>query len=284
LLTDNIEKWLAKHGYPLEMRTARTFAAAGFDVSQSEYYRDSGSADFRELDMIATHNVETKRVCYCTQVLIECKFCDDKPWLIFTEREDAGGGRKLMANPGNALGDEMTGRFTFHPIVGRLPLFCENSTIGYAVVESMREKANDKDNSYNTLMALGKAMNAYTKEPRYVHSAGRHICEVYMAVAVISGRCFQAFLGDSGGVQLREIKSGAVWWNNRVSGQRSIIVHVVTENGLPEFCRTLKASSDQLWAAVDKDGCVRKKVGPVPSGFPALDGTSPKHKGTDPTA
>lgn len=39
-LEKKIEEWLEKQGYPLETRVARAFRNAGFNVVQSDYYRD----------------------------------------------------------------------------------------------------------------------------------------------------------------------------------------------------------------------------------------------------
>src|SRR6476469_3471123 len=48
-----VRTWLDKQGFPLEMRTASAFRAAGFDVRQSSYYVDAETGKAREIDVIA---------------------------------------------------------------------------------------------------------------------------------------------------------------------------------------------------------------------------------------
>lgn len=258
-LIDNIQKWLAKNGYPLEMQVAKEFKNAGFDIEQSEYYQDRETDTFRELDIIASTSRQSDRAHYSVRTLIECKFCKSNPWLLFTEPGDVQRNFKLIMHPGNALGTQMTSRFVFNKKLWDLPIFSKHAVTGYAVVESMR-KNDKKDNSYAALMGLSKGLNAFSNYPKYTHAAGKGICEVFLAVAVISGKLFRVFLDETNGTQIEEIERGSVVWSNPVCGNRSCVINIVTDVALPEFCQELKKSSDALWDTVIEDGKIDKKA------------------------
>src|ERR1035437_8775297 len=98
-LTHNVRKWLAANGYPLEMKAAKVFKTAGFDVEQSEYYLDRDTEDYRELDILASLSRDSKRVHYSLRALVECKFCKSNPWLLLTDSGETKRQVKLIMHP-----------------------------------------------------------------------------------------------------------------------------------------------------------------------------------------
>jgi hypothetical protein len=49
-----VSEWLTEQGYPLELRVAQAFTGAGAEVKQAEYFKDSETGKFREIDVVAT--------------------------------------------------------------------------------------------------------------------------------------------------------------------------------------------------------------------------------------
>lgn len=84
-LPDYVRKFLARSGYPLEMRAARMFGRRGFQVEQARVYIDLNTEVLREVDVLA---YSTNRTFYPgvgwaeLRLVIECKR-SDKPWLMF---------------------------------------------------------------------------------------------------------------------------------------------------------------------------------------------------------
>lgn len=177
-LEQKIHDWLHLQGYSLEMKVAKTFRELGFEVQQSDYYFDEEVSTYRELDVIARYYKDTELVHYCVSFLIECKVCKSHPWLVFKSKEKNGGNYKLIMFPGNELGTEMISLYNRNKKVTSLQLLCKHNSLGYSVVETLRG-AEKKDNSYSSLMSLSKALSAYSNHPKYTHSAGKDICEIF---------------------------------------------------------------------------------------------------------
>jgi hypothetical protein len=84
-LESKLLKWIKKTGYPHEMRVARIFREAGFDVVQSEHYTDLESNTSREIDVFATKESPLGGDFHISiDFYVECKVSISKPWLIFT--------------------------------------------------------------------------------------------------------------------------------------------------------------------------------------------------------
>lgn len=84
VLPSKVLGWLKKQGYSLEMKVAQTFEQAGFEVSQSQRYLDPGSDELREIDVVASLHRQIDGIDASITLFIECKYSQDKPWVIFT--------------------------------------------------------------------------------------------------------------------------------------------------------------------------------------------------------
>jgi hypothetical protein len=86
-LLDEAKKWLTQQGFPLEMRTAKAFRNAGFDVQQAQLYADDETKKWREIDLIAL----SPDYVGLTQIAftIECK-SSKNPWILFSSGEQLG--------------------------------------------------------------------------------------------------------------------------------------------------------------------------------------------------
>ena len=99
-LPERILEWLKSQGYPLEMRVARDLRAAGFAVTQSDFYRDPhSSTTWREIDVSARY-VRMNREGYglwSVQYLVECKHPEPHALDSARRRRWTGGPRARVA-------------------------------------------------------------------------------------------------------------------------------------------------------------------------------------------
>ena len=87
-LKDKVSDWIQTEGYPLEFSVAQTFHKYGFDANQGQYVKDEEVNSLCEIDVLAQESEVEKdslvRVCN----VVECKWSRDKPWVIFTSRNN----------------------------------------------------------------------------------------------------------------------------------------------------------------------------------------------------
>ena len=95
-------------------------------------------------------------------------------------------------------------------------------------------------------MSISKALSAYSQHPKYTHSAGKKICELFIPVIVISGELFEGFLNSENKISLSKVEQSAILWSNPICGNRATIVNIVTVQRLGNFCIEIKKSSKAL--------------------------------------
>jgi hypothetical protein len=252
-LEEKIEGWLGSQGYALEMRVAKILRHAGFNVQQADYYHDEESSSYREVDVIAKIYENTDNVNYCINFIIECKVSKTYPWVIFKNKLKTDGHHKLMYFPGNELGEEMAALYTFEKKAMSLPILTKHTSLGYTIVETLRS-GEKKDNSYASLMSLSKALDSYAHHPKYTHSAGRKICEIFVPLIVILGDLFEGYLDENNEVALSKVDHSAVYWSNPACGNRATLVTIIRVEALEKICQDLKKSSNKLLKLVISEG------------------------------
>jgi hypothetical protein len=83
-LTDKIKDWLLRQGYPLEFRVAAAFQNAGIEAVQGFYVRQRNTNSVRELDVVARIRSHVADMFASINLIVECKWSGDKPWIVFT--------------------------------------------------------------------------------------------------------------------------------------------------------------------------------------------------------
>ncbi len=89
-LHDKLREWLNSEGYPLEFATANTFRRCGFATRQGSYVRDQESENPREIDVTASIHASDGDSLIRIYHVIECKWSQDKPWIVFTSDHGMG--------------------------------------------------------------------------------------------------------------------------------------------------------------------------------------------------
>lgn len=248
-----ILQWLSEHGYPLEMRVARSLAASGFTVTQSHYFTDYESGKPREIDVLGRIYgfIEPKdRIAIAeleTFVTIECK-SSQKPWIVFCEtKANPWNIQKAICNKG---GDELLRRAS--EAVYKTELHSRAIRAGHGCVQAFGGK---DDLAYSALMSALKAAEAKANEYMQIeiHLATDmpHVSESAVAIPVvaITAPLFECSLDDMGEPKLRSVLHSSIAFRYPSSSDRGTdgtIVHIVTEEGWGKFESVVKEFHDAL--------------------------------------
>jgi hypothetical protein len=81
--TQQILGWLARHGYPLELRIGQILRDNGYSVEHSRWYFDPETNKPRETDIFASIFQTVAGVRIAVDLVIECKSSLGKPWIVF---------------------------------------------------------------------------------------------------------------------------------------------------------------------------------------------------------
>jgi hypothetical protein len=223
-------KWLEKQGYPLEMAVAQEFRRAGFAVSQSSYYQDQQSHEWREIDVIAStmlkrsgSDIEFMRLA----LAISCK-APPRPWVLFchpsadSEATPIGIARSIPNTDGGfrllAYGATDEHRSGMYPALLKIP---ERIGHGLAVVSD-----KNRDLAYEGYVSAVKAAVDQVPQPEDEDDDPRAFFA--LPVLVVSGPLFHAYLNESGEMQLEPADYGWLIWRQPVMTQRQTLVWVVT--------------------------------------------------------
>jgi hypothetical protein len=83
-MLSKVENWLDTEGYPTEFRVASTFRKHGFHVDQGDYAEDRVTGSRREIDIAASLTMKGEHSLQRVYNIVECKWSQDKPWVVFT--------------------------------------------------------------------------------------------------------------------------------------------------------------------------------------------------------
>lgn len=250
-----LRKWLTTQGYPLEMRTARTFKAHGIKVTSSDYYLDKESRDSREIDVTArlplfdtTGPIPEPPAFLCP--VVECKSSPGKPWVLFS------GGTSL--HPTARVAQRFVSAFalkrwdmyarrlnpTSETLVRDLPLFAIEPEPAYSAVRSSLGTSRE-DAAYGAMTSVTKAAHAVAN--KYDERA----IQIAVPIIVVDAPIFTCQLGNDGEVQLERVERGTITWkvgNPSFQTPHSIIT-VVSESALPRLCDDISKTASTLFRA-----------------------------------
>ena len=210
------------------MRVASTFREANFLVSQGSHYEDPETMESREIDVIASKMDELGFLQI--SLVIECKSSKDKPWLLFTTKEQ---GNRL-------INFSMMSDFTRHRLTTKLtndsdgiiglPWFRKPDRNGYGLTVAF---SRGDDPAFKAVLSALKAAIETYKPRNEMNRANLHF--VFPTV-VLDGRLFEAHLDANGEPDVNEIAHGYLTPNRTIAGHRCSSVRIVTTQHLPNFC------------------------------------------------
>lgn len=242
-MEDKIHAWLAKHGFPFEMRLAQKLSEHKFRVTQSDYYTDFETGTPREIDLLGRlYNyfeppkdvgiVEIELFC-----AIECK-ATSNPWLVFKQTKarkrstdcaiaDASGAR-LLQLARKTINGSLVDRWGDSAGHGVREAFAESDRAFAAVMSALKA-------AEATVVAESAKQTAFQKEnpdDRQVYAG------LALPVVAISGPLFEYTLEADGTPKLQKVPISSVVFRyprRKDSGGEGVIVYIVTEEAWVKF-------------------------------------------------
>jgi hypothetical protein len=241
-LLNRVKTWIDGQGYPLEMRTARAFSRASFDVLQSELYKDSASGKSREIDLIALSSdmVGYTRIGFA----IECK-SSPKPWILFTT---GTGPRGLIYRSYALLSEEAltalnktfgTQEDAIFRHLEELVWLKKPNNVAYA----LRQAFTETDTAYSALTAAIKAAGHMV---RISSESGYPQIRVSFPLIVVDSPLFLCQLDETSESFIKEVESGEIQFQNPDEPNEETCVRVVTLKHLPNFIREAQGEIARL--------------------------------------
>jgi len=244
-LQKKVERWLTEQGYPLEMRTARTFKRRGWFLHHSRRYRDPNLGKEREIDVLAFHDDPSKTSKIHGHFVVECKWTPEKPWVLFTsELQSQTPFGHLMSTPMTESARRSVERLLPED-VSNLPLFSDIKE-GYAIVQAFRKEAAI-DAAYSAVQAAIGAADFFA---RSMSNKTSHSI-LYIPTVVLDGELFRCTLEEGAEVSLQQSDIECLIYDLAENPTMSATcVHIVRESVLNKFIDLAEISFSSLRAAL----------------------------------
>jgi len=226
---EKIKSWINKNGYPFEMRVAKSFRKAGFEISQSILYKDSETDKYRETDLIAHKTKAINGVWLNITFIIECKKTIDKPWIIFSNKELYTVNNNkypiLASTNANILINHIEKNNPFKsPLI-----FPEIINSGYNIVTAFSEK---NDIAYSASQSVIKACEYLVSNS---NKSNKRFCNIYIPIIAIEGELHEAFLNEMDEIELTQVDWSTVVSTKSFDEQNSNLITIVSSNNLDQF-------------------------------------------------
>jgi len=254
-----IEEWLQRTGYPLEMRVAKEFRTKrpAF-VEQSYFYHDVATGEVREGDVLASWSTSPGD---WLQLLfaVECK-SSGVPWVVFTEGrerlEPLDFRRWLDATPSIGLSAkrivELGARIKRFPI----PLLTMSKSPGYGIVEKKdegKQRGGGASLAYDAVrqaasFALGIAGRANSGDAEVSNGEEPDYTSIIFPIVVTKSPIFECWLNSDNLPTARQVDSSSVVVYLGKPA-RHVVVTVVNDNNIAQLAdaclRTATALSER---------------------------------------
>lgn len=253
-VVDEVGKWLAKHGYPFELKVGKTLSDAGWEVEHSRLFSDVDTAKTRELDIVANVHAADSRSSSIVHVnwCVECKSNIGKPWVVFTSRKDAEhiAGQTYMV-PGQLAAIAILKGLE---ATGILETFRIPERIGHGVVSAFSDaKVRDPTSAFSATLGVLSAAVALTRSKNEFwlrHAGGAAILNLFVPIVVLDGDLLEMHLDDAGDPVLSEVVEALTWVPDPTSADSSMLVRIVTKRSLPAFAKRAFEDSAALASAL----------------------------------
>jgi len=250
-MTDSIENkiknWLKTQGYPLEMRVASTFQERGFSITQADYYKDPQEDKYREIDIVASMSTianEDRHISFDIQLIIECKYSHDAPWLLFQGfpdefSESIAISLRQANSPGRfallemSLQEDMKSNYLF-----KLP-----PRLSYGITRAITKQT---DIPYNAVLSACKATSALVNRSELWNKNRILAVQLLFPAVVVDGRLFECYLDKNNNVALSETNKGTLLFRNPAVGSDLSFVDIITLDGLPHYAEQIEAGCKQI--------------------------------------
>ena len=235
-LQAKVKKWLQEQGYTLEMRVAKAFREANFEVTQSEYYKDTETDSYREIDVIATKGTLIDHRLIDFNYIVECKYTKDKPWVIFTVPSRKGFPSSL-ATEGRLSTDKgkiMLLEITTIDDAKNNTIFKLPERLGYGVTRAL---SNGKDQAFEAVTVASKAAlstidnidNKWNKKGITSRIA------IAWPVVILAGELFEAYLTEQNEIRVKPATWGTLVQRSPRFPNEHCVIDIVPEAHLSDY-------------------------------------------------
>jgi hypothetical protein len=250
-LTGKVSDWLEASGFALEMRVAREFEKAGFDVSQSSPYNDPITGKLRESDVVARHFSDIDETPVVIRVFAECKSSIKRPWVLLTTETGMGSVAWIAHTPTTLLADRLFLRFLkSNGKFESIPTFIVPKRLGYHFVSGRFDKASadpddDSDKAHKAVVQVTHATRQWIESEHGERPQGEASCAIGLPLIVVGQDLFEGYLSAGGDIQAERVSEGLL--SAQAEGFRDpVFVSVVTAAGLSEWVRRASATANRL--------------------------------------
>lgn len=276
---EDVVSWLARQGYPLEIRVARELRRRGFTANVGTYFRDPESDELREIDVVGSVSVSIGDNLLNIDIIVSCKVSQGAPWVaLHSELTPLKVPlRSLRLTSGNAD--------RFLRTAARDPRFATNELVRAAPaahgIVPMRRAKNDPqqppsprdqkpkntDAAYEALMSASKAAIDNLRRDKEVSEGDEGWHSITLPLVVVEGQLFDATLDDAGEPTAVESNHTRVWMRRPIGDQRGVMVDIVTASFYPAYLATvIKGYTALTHEAADEDSKLFRAIDAPRSG------------------
>lgn len=234
-LDERVTKWLQDQGYPLEMRSAAEFRAAGFIVRQSQHYMDAESGKSRETDVVCL--AKDQLGVALIRFVVECK-ATGKPWVVLSSPYTLDSYNRLFAlghlsAPFREVLIDLT--MNDRGALSALKWFKKDGRVGFNVVQAF---SKGEDAPFTAAMSVVKAS-------LWLHEDGAKFTASF-PVIVVDAPLYEGYLGEAGEILLQRVDEAEYFFGAHVGMAHPTCVRIVSKDALPRFSVSAKNEADEL--------------------------------------
>jgi hypothetical protein len=262
ILGKKVLEWLAKDGFPLEVRVGKICRAHGWLTHHGFPFTDPVEGKIRDCDVYASrhrrvHGSGTASV----DLAIECKRSTEKPWVVFAEPTKVSDWiLPSMLAPGR-VSDVALG-LCVRPSA-MLDFLRPKEWVGYSVAKThSAAKDGDPTGAYSALkaaMAAAEALQLRCEETFRKHPELPPAVDITLPLVVVGAPLYLYTIDDGNHEHLEPITSARVVAPQRQFESRCLLT-IVTEDGFAEWLASMTAWADSIL----------DEVAPRAHGVPAL--------------
>lgn len=220
---DKVAAWIAKQGFPLEMKVAEILGEAGIHADHYRVYEDLETQKSREIDVMGYFDHEKLSV----HLVFECKHSKDKPWILFsTARKNMVPRGYVMSVPATEVARGRIEQISDESIVQEMNFFHAPNLLGFQL---LRAFTNNQDSAFHAVSGLSGACLSIAED---IGRGGHRV--LFVPILVVDSPLFQCHLPEgSSEIELSPILHGAMLHTHAV-GHR-VLIQIVHIDALTEY-------------------------------------------------
>ena len=251
-----IINWLENSGFPLEMKVAKTFQKYGFHCTQSDFYRDPETNEFREIDIIAAKATYSTNydILVTVKFIIECKHSEGKPWLIFVSDNPSTYHHYSYLMHywySNEFETPLLEMSENNLLDNLFPAFHLNSKIGHGMTQCF---SGATDITFKAINSVCKsATDELTRRHKEAEEFRQKWYELVFPTIIIDSDLIEYDLDDNYSHKLTVVNHSQIAWARNYYSSLSKGLLVINEKYLEEYLIKVSKSIDWLFEYMKKN-------------------------------